>query len=231
MVNQIACDLTHRAALVRLVAVEATHITQTRRERKERTRQAILDAALRLQEQEGFGQVSLRQITREVGIVPTAFYRHFSSLDELGLTLVDESFSTLRQMIRSAREDMGAYESVIRRSVQVLVDHVHANRAHFSFIARERFGGHGPVRRAIRRELERFSRELATDMSTLPNLRQWSRDDLHMLSDLIVNAMVSTAELLLTVPDDDVEEEQRIVRNANKQLRVIVVGISGWRSR
>jgi AcrR family transcriptional regulator len=211
--------------------VEATPITQTRRERKERTRQAILDAALRLQEEEGFGQVSLRQIAREVGIVPTAFYRHFSSLDELGLTLVDESFSTLRQMIRSAREDMGAYDSVIRRSVQVLVDHVHAHRAHFSFIARERFGGHGPVRRAIRRELERFSHELAADLAGLPNLSDWSRDDLHMLSDLIVNAMVSTAELLLTVPEDDVEEEQRIVRNANKQLRVIVVGVSGWRPR
>jgi hypothetical protein len=126
---------------------------------------------------------------------------------------------------------MGAYDSVIRRSVQVLVDHVHAHRAHFSFIARERFGGHGPVRRAIRRELERFSHELAADLAGLPNLSDWSRDDLHMLSDLIVNAMVSTAELLLTVPEDDVEEEQRIVRNANKQLRVIVVGVSGWRPR
>ena len=211
--------------------MEATPITQTRRERKERTRQAILDAALRLLEEEGFGQLSLRQITREVGIVPTAFYRHFSSLDELGLTLVDQSFSTLREMIRSAREDMAAYDSVIRRSVQVLVDHVHANRAHFSFIARERFGGHGPVRRAIRHELELFSRELATDLAVLPNLRAWSRDDLRMLSDLVVNAMVSTAELLLTVPADDAEQEQRIVHNANKQLRVIVVGISGWAPR
>jgi AcrR family transcriptional regulator len=209
--------------------VEATPITESRRVRKERTRQAILAAALRLLEEEGFGQLSLRQITREVGIVPTAFYRHFASLDELGLTLVDESFSTLRQMIRSAREDMAAWDSVIRESVQVLVEHVHANRAHFSFIARERFGGHAPVRRAIRHELELFSRELATDLAVLPNLRSWSREDLHMLSDLIVNTMVSTAELLLTVPEDDPEEERRIVRNVNKQLRVIVVGISGWR--
>jgi AcrR family transcriptional regulator len=211
--------------------VEATPITQTRRQRKERTRQAILDAALRLLEEEGFGQLSLRQITREVGIVPTAFYRHFSSLDELGLTLVDESFSTLRQMIRSARDDLSAYDSVIRRSVQVLVEHVHANRAHFSFIARERFGGHAPVRRAIRHELELFSRELATDLAVQPNLRTWSHEDLHMLSDLIVNAMVSTAELLLTVPEDDPQAQQRVERNAHKQLRVIVVGISGWRPR
>ncbi len=211
--------------------MEATPITESRRARKERTRQAILAAALTLLEEEGFGQLSLRQITREVGIVPTAFYRHFASLDELGLTLVDESFSTLRQMIRSAREDMAAWDSVIRESVQVLVANVHANRAHFSFIARERFGGHAPVRRAIRHELELFSRELATDLAELPNLRAWSREDLHMLSDLIVNTMVSTAELLLTLPEDDPEEERRIVRNVNKQLRVIVVGISGWRPR
>jgi AcrR family transcriptional regulator len=209
--------------------VEATQITESRRARKERTRQAILDAALTLLEEEGFGQLSLRQITREVGIVPTAFYRHFSSLDELGLTLVDESFSTLRAMIRAARGNLEAYDSVIRRSVQVLVDHVQGNRAHFSFIARERFGGHAVVRAAIRSELELFSRELASDLATLPNLQSWSRGDLHMLSDLIVNAMVSTVELLLTVPEDDAREQQRIVRDANKQLRLVVVGISGWR--
>jgi AcrR family transcriptional regulator len=209
--------------------VEATQITETRRERKERTRHAILDAALRLLEEEGFGQLRLREITREVGIVPTAFYRHFASLDELGLTLVDESFSTLREMMRAAREDLAAYDSVIRRSVQVLVDHVHANRAHFSFIARERFGGHGPVRRAIRHELELFSHELAHDLAVLPNLRAWDDEDLRMLSDLIVNAMVSTAELILIAPEDDPAEERRIVRNANKQLRVVVVGIAGWR--
>jgi AcrR family transcriptional regulator len=208
--------------------VEPIPITESRRDRKERTRQAILDAALRLLEDEGFGQLSLRQITREVGIVPTAFYRHFSSLDELGLTLVDESFSTLREMIRAARDDMLAYESVIARSVQVLVDHVHAHRAHFSFIARERFGGHAAVRAAIRNELELFSRELAIDLSRLPNLRDWTARDLQVLSDLIVNAMVSTAELLLTVGP---EEEPRVVDDARRQLRLIVVGISGWHPR
>ncbi|HEX2175456.1 MAG TPA: TetR family transcriptional regulator [Nocardioidaceae bacterium] len=209
--------------------MEATSIAQTRRERKERTRQAILDAALRLLDEEAFGQLSLRQIAREVGMVPTAFYRHFSSLEELGLTLVDESFSTLREMIRAARDDMGAYESVIRRSVQVLVDHVHAHRSHFSFVARERFGGNAAVRGAIHRELELFSHELATDLTRLPNLRSWRPEDMQMLSDLIVNAMVSTAMLLLTV--EDPEDERRLVRDARKQLRLIVVGISGWQPR
>lgn len=203
---------------------------QTRRQRKERTRQAILQAALELLVDQGFGQLSLREITRRVGIVPTAFYRHFASLDELGLVLVEDSFSTLREMIRAARADLAAYDSVIDRSVQVLVDHVHAHQAHFSFIARERYGGHAVVRQAIRLELEQFSRDLGADLATLPDLRRWSADDLSMLSDLIVNAMVSTAEQIIAA-DGDAEEERRIVRHANKQLRVIVVGISGWNPR
>ena len=64
-------------------------MTQTRGERKERTRRAILDAALELSEEQTFAALSLRQVAREVGIVPTAFYRHFASLDDLGLALVE----------------------------------------------------------------------------------------------------------------------------------------------
>ena len=82
------------------------------------------------------------------------------------------------------------------------------------------------VRAAIRHELELFSRELAIDLTRQPNLRAWSAQDLQMLSDLIVNAMVSTAELMLTVEPED---EPRVVDDARRQLRLIVVGISGWR--
>jgi AcrR family transcriptional regulator len=37
-----------------------------------------------------FVSISLREVTREAGVVPTAFYRHFKDMDELGLALVDE---------------------------------------------------------------------------------------------------------------------------------------------
>ena len=54
------------------------------------------DAALKLMDaRESFEAVSLRSVTRAAGVVPGAFYRHFSSMDELGLALVDESFRAL----------------------------------------------------------------------------------------------------------------------------------------
>ena len=205
--------------------------TETRQERKQRTRQAILAAALELVEQESFASLSLRQVTRAVGIVPTAFYRHFASLDELGLALVDESFTSLREMIREARRGRPELRGAIPESVALLVRHVHQHRAHFGFIARERFGGVPVVRDAIRHQLELFERELATDLARLPYLTEWTTEDLRVIANLIVNAMVSTAEGIIAAPPERPDAEREVIRTAEKQLRLIVVGVAGWRSR
>ena len=82
-----------------------TRTPETRQERKQRTRQDLLGAALRLLEDQSFSSLSLREVTREAGVVPTAFYRHFENMEELGLALIEEAFRTLREMIRAARED------------------------------------------------------------------------------------------------------------------------------
>ena len=77
----------------------------SRREGKELTRQALLRAALKLLSRNSFDSISLREVTREAGISPTAFYRHFDGMEELGLVLVEESFGSLRQMLRSEPKD------------------------------------------------------------------------------------------------------------------------------
>ena len=207
--------------------VTLTLVTETRGERKERTRRAILDAALRLSEQTGLGGLSLRQVAKEVGIVPTAFYRHFASIDELGLALVDESFSSLRAMIRDVRRGTPSIEEVVDRSVQVLDEHVRGQRAHFSFIARERSGGSAVVRSAVRHEFALFERELATDLARLP-MEHWSAEDLRVLSRLIVVAMIGVAEEILEAPE---RERAAITRRARTQLLIVVVGAQNWRSR
>ncbi len=202
----------------------------TRREQKERTRVALLDAALRLLESKSFGSLGLREVAREAGVVPSAFYRHFDSMEELGLTLIDDSFRTLRGMIRDARAEPLAYGHVIRRSAEVLVRHVHAHRLHFRFIARERSSGVPALRQAIRTEIRLFSSELATDLARFPYLDRWNTEDLGMFATLIVNTMVSTAEEIIDAPSGRPEVEQEIVRRAEKQLRLIAFGVPAWNS-
>jgi len=212
----------------------AAAVADTRVERKERTRRAILDAALELCEDSSLVALSLRQVAKQVGIVPTGFYRHFESIEDLGLALVDESFASLRAMLRDVRhmdrDFAGSFSRIVDDSVAILVTHVHQQRAHFSFIARERTAGPPAVRDAIRHEIELARRELATDIARLPGTDGWSTEDLTSLSGLIVNAMVSTAEDLI-VNAGRPDAEQRIVRDAGIQLRMVLVGALQWRSR
>lgn len=201
---------------------------ETRGERKERTRRAILDAALDLCEDSSLVALSLRQVAKQVGVVPTAFYRHFDSIEALGLALVDESFVSLRAMLRDVRRGDPTFAAIVDRSVDVLVEHVRGQHQHFAFIVRERAAGPLSVREEIRRQIELFERELATDLDQLPGTDPWSAEDLRSLSKLIVGAMVSTAEALLNAP---ASHERAIAETARTQLRMVLIGALNWRSR
>ena len=75
-----------------------------RDEKKQQTRNTLLEAALSLMSDgRSFVSISLREVTREAGVVPTAFYRHFRDMDELGLALVDEVCLNLRRLLREER--------------------------------------------------------------------------------------------------------------------------------
>lgn len=200
----------------------------SREERKEATRRAIIDAALRLLEQQSFGALSLREVTREAGIVPAAFYRHFDSMEALGLVLIDESFRALRDMLRGARAGKLDPNRIIESSVDILLAGVNDRIEHWRFIGRERSTGVTVLRYAIRTEIRLITSELAIDLARFPGLSGWSSEDLNILSTLIVNAMISIAEAVEDAKDPAALEDIR--RTAVKQLRMIVVGIAGWRS-
>lgn len=202
---------------------------ETRAERKQRTREALLDAALRLLDQRAFASLSLREVAREAGIVPGGFYRHFQDMDELGLALVDESFRRLRHMLRDVRQDRHDFDGAIDASVGILARHVHDNRPHVRFIARERNSGVPALRRAIRAEIRLFSSELATDLAGCAQMRDWSADDVRMLAALMVNTMVTAVEELLDAPPNYPLAEQDVVLTAEQQLRLIALAIPHWR--
>ena len=151
--------------------------TVSREEHKELTRQALLKAALRLLSTNSFDSISLREVTREAGISPTAFYRHFEDMEELGLVLVEDAFASLRGMLRDARSNPNIITDAITQSAEVLADHVDANEAHMRFIAREKHGGVRRIRRAVAREVDLVSTELALDLARFPVVSDWPAAD------------------------------------------------------
>lgn len=203
-------------------------VTGTRQERKQRTRQALLDAALTLLAERSLASLSLREVARAVGIVPTAFYRHFASMDDLGVALVEESLRSLRTTIKQARTQRAT--EAIRGSVAVLVRQVRAKESHFRFVVRERYGGVPAVRRAIAVELKLIASELAVDLGRFPGMDHCSGDDLRMAADLMVGAMLGIVLALLEVDPHHAEDERVVAATAEKQLRLIALGMGQWRS-
>ncbi len=206
----------------------------SRGEQKERTRRAILDAALGLSEEGGLAALSLRQVAKEIGIVPTAFYRHFASIDELGLALVDESFAALRAMLRDARalprdsDSRSLVVAIANQSVAALVAHAQTSERHLRFLARERLAGPAAVRDAVRQQVQLVEQELAADLAQLPATRSWSASDLAVLSNLLVNSMLAHVEELgHAAGPADVEH---IATTARRQLHMVLVGTLRWDS-
>lgn len=205
-------------------------VSGTRGERKERTRLHLIEAALVLLGQgRGFTSLSLREITREAGIVPAAFYRHFRDLDELGLALVEMGGVTLRRLLREARRDGVPPTDMLRGSVLIYKRFVEERSLVFRFIAGERGGGSRVIREAIRTEESHFASEMAQDLRALGTLPDLSSSSLQMICGLVVTTMLNAASDILDLPQGRSRQETELVENFVRQLRLIFLGARHWR--
>ena len=205
--------------------------SRSRKPKRGQTREALMEAALDLVVKKApFSSLSLREVTTRAGVVPTAFYRHFTDMSALGLTLLDESFRTLRQMMRQVRQENQPNENMLRGSMETYFNYVRENRAHFLFVAKELFGGTPTMRNAIRREIRMFTNELAMDMARFPFLNHLSAEDLQMMAGLVVNNVTALTQEMLELEESDTFGQQEVLGTAEKQLRLIFLGVGQWKS-
>ena len=209
-----------------------SHTLGIRQAQKQKTRQALLDAALGLLEEQSLSSLGLREVTRAVGVAPTAFYRHFRSTADLGVALVEEALGSLHPMIRTTVSTTGDREERVTRAIDLIARHVDGYPAHVRFIARERHGGVQPVREAIRDQLARFAQEVKDELAHDPVSEGWSEDDLLMLAHLYVDQMLSTASMFLEAlvgPEEERPERTRqVAQLAARQMRLIGLGRHHW---
>ncbi|WP_343232878.1 MULTISPECIES: TetR family transcriptional regulator [unclassified Tsukamurella] len=201
----------------------------SRAEAKERTRQNLLDEALALAQERSFASLSLREVAKAAGVVPTAFYRHFASMDDLGVTLVEDSMRVLRRMLRDARRDGGTPSGA--DAVAILSRQVRNNDAEFAFLVREQHGGSPEIRRAIDVELRLFAKELTHDLARIPALRDWGVEDLDLAADLFVTVMLRFVAELVRVDPRNTREEDELVDRTERQMLVITMGLAAYRPR
>ena len=191
-----------------------------RAQQKEKTRRSLVEAAFsQLSAERSFASLSLREVAREAGIAPTSFYRHFRDVDELGLTMVDESGLMLRQLMRQARQ------SVIRTSVSTFMEFIGNNPNAFRLLLRERSGTSAAFRAAVAREIQHFIAELA-DYLELEN--HMPRAFTEAQAEAMVTIVFSAGAEALDV---GVEQRRQLEERLVLQLRMISKGAYYWYRR
>lgn len=204
-------------------------MSHTRQAQKEKTRQALLAAALRHLEDQSLSSIGLREVTRTVGIAPAGFYRHFRDMGDLGVALVEEALGSLHELVRHTLTMADGPEQRISRTVDLIATHVREHPAHIRFIAREQHGGVRVVRVAIAAQLDLFAREVVDSLRNEPASAGWSEAELRMLAELFVDHMLTTASAFLSALDGEGREAEEAARTARRQLELIYVGHQHYR--
>ena len=207
-----------------------------RDERKQQSRQALLDAALHLSTSgRSFSSISLREVAREVGLVPTAFYRHFQDMDELGKELVDQVALHLTSVLHQLGQSYLQHKSTkTQTSIELFVQAVNHSPKQWQFMISERWGGSETVRAAIAREIEFLIEDLTTDLTKLENFKHIQQpQDLNVLSTILTNMSFTWAMTWLNLSkqyqDEQLKQQQTaFIENASTQVRLLFRGIANW---
>ena len=188
---------------------------------KRQTRQAFFQSVLALSMSgHAFSSISLRQISREVGVVPTAFYRHFQDLNELGTCLVNEELGVA---LKNLREHLGLGHTRTRDG------QIAASVRFFLESVSECYGGNLAVQSALDEQISLFAKIMTDDLALQPAFGHLNQEVRLLIADMGVNMYFSWVYKWLRFDSTDEAGKQAYLARCTKQAQVLFYGVSNWR--
>lgn len=181
----------------------------------------LMDAAMRLlARQHQADALSLRELAREAGLNHNTFYRHFDSLGQLQVQLMDEFTAELREGTRAARADVARDPSVVRRVVGWLFDFAAQHRDLFLVAYRTLHGPPSEGRTALQRCLDELRRDMLVEQRAMKLLPE-GHDEVWMR----VLAVYGRAVYALVVRYlEGAEQRDALLAESEELLGILVVG-------
>jgi AcrR family transcriptional regulator len=176
---------------------------------KERVRAALLRAALRLSALHGFASLGLREVSREAGIAPTSFYRHFADMQELGVTMSSELVGeAIAEVCAAVRAGQGPVASVLW---DAMFGASLRDPELIRFFVAERSGASASLRASLQHQLARLASELtaASAAETLPAAAADSA--VVLLIDVCARALDETEEQRVALRESCVWAVERLL--------------------
>lgn len=197
----------------------------------------LLDAALRLMARShSLSSLGLRELAREAGLNPNTFYRHFGSIEDLGLLLINQIGSQLRMPLRELRReaaqrtqqqgrgeqllgaDLTRGQLVCRVTVQLFFDFVARNPDSFIVGMRELHGASPVLRMALRELMADFARDMAEDIAEFGLVPGLDAETLLRMASAIIRHLFVLAQEYLELP-----ERQDEIRGEAEELIITLL--------
>jgi AcrR family transcriptional regulator len=158
--------------------------------RKERTRQELLAAAVRVLADRGYHDTKIADIAAEADVGVGTFYLHFQTKDALFDALVDDTVQRLKAAVDASREAATDAVDQLRRANAAFCGFAAQNREVFRIV----FGHAAAYHDVIRRAQDAFARDIEE------NIREGVTAGVfaHVPTDVAAQAMVGMATQILS---------------------------------
>ncbi|MBD9517288.1 MULTISPECIES: TetR family transcriptional regulator [Pseudomonadaceae] len=206
-------------------------------------KRALIDAALRLAaSRRSLSSLGLRELAREAGLNPNTFYRHFGDVDDLGLAIIRDIATQLRQPLRDLRReaaeraqpgegaasvpfglDLERGQRVTRETVRLFFDFVEGNPQAFIIGVRELHGPSPVLREALARVMDEFGEDMAEDIRQFHLLPDIDENELNQLSRLISRQLFQQSLDYLECPP---EQRGEVCALAERQILLLFTGVA-----
>lgn len=184
-------------------------------------KQRLIDAALKLSaEKRSFSNLGLRELAREANLNPNTFYRHFESLDDLGICVIEEIGAVLSEGIQEAQRQSFDPRKVNEQGLSIFFDFVLQYQNALIVAACERYSTSTAIRDALENRLERFAEELANNIAKLGGLTVLPRETIGEVMHHVTHHCFRVAVDYIEQPDN----REAIFKSTRRYITTLFAG-------
>lgn len=204
----------------------------------------LMEAALRLaSSRRSLSSIGLRELAREAGLNPNTFYRHFADVDDLGLAIIRDIATELRQPLRELRReaaerapamagpvaaaplglDFARGQRVCQETVTLFFDFVERHPEAFVIGVRELHGPSPALREALGQVMDDFGADMAADIMQFHLLPNVPAAEVAQLSRLISRQLFQLSLDYLELPQG---RRGDVCALAERQILLLFTGAS-----
>jgi len=186
------------------------------KKQKEKTSQALIDAALELSADEGYASLSLRSVARKAGIAPTSFYRHFREIDEMGVEMALQGKQVINDCLAQALGKMAfpaikkndlppqllkSIERITRPFTETFFNCFKKNNQLLHLFFQERTGSSEAMRTTIAEATDQLIEFLADGLKQIDAASENNFGDVRLIAETMLSIVRTSGMEMLVDPE------------------------------